>query len=84
MCLVPRILILHKCSSGYPLGGKHVLVNHLLSLDDLKLHGQNQWVTLSLVTTVEVFSNDICMQFGLDKCANLFIRRGKVQADLTP
>ena len=84
MCLLPLTMILCKCSSGYLLGDKHVLVNHLLYLDDLKLYGRNQWEILSLVTTVKMFSDDICMQFGLDKCASLSIRWGKVQAVVTP
>ena len=35
MCLLPLTMILRKCSSGYQLGDKHVLVNPLVYLDDL-------------------------------------------------
>ena len=31
-----------------------------------------------------MFSDDICMKFGLEKCASLSIRQGKVQAVVTP
>ena len=74
MCLLPLTMILRQCSSGYQLGPEHILVNHLLYLDDLKLYGRNQREIQSLVTTVKVFSDDICMKFGLDKCASLSIR----------
>ena len=32
----------------------------------------------SLLNTVRIFSNDISMEFGLDKCATLAIIKGKV------
>ena len=67
MCLLPLTMILRKCSSGYQLGHEHILVNHLLYLDDLKLYGRNQQEIQSLVTTVKMFSDNICMKFGLDK-----------------
>jgi len=72
------------CSSGCLLGEDHILVNHLLYLDDLKLYGRNNREIQSLVTTVKIFSDDICMKFGLDKCASLSIKRGKVQTVVSP
>ena len=36
------------------------------------------------MTTVKMFSDDICMKFGLDKCASLSITQGKVQEVVTP
>ena len=74
MCLLPLTMILCKCFSVYQLGHEHNLVNHLLCLDDLKLYGRNQWEIQPLVATVKMFSDDICMKFGLDKCASLSIR----------
>ena len=58
MCLLPLTMILRKCSSGYQLTDKHVLVNHLLYLDDLKLYGRNQQEILSMVTTIKMFSDN--------------------------
>lgn len=66
------------------MGHEHILVNHWLYLDDLKLYGRNQRKIQYLVTTVKMFSDDICMKFGLEKCASLSIRQGKVQAAVTP
>jgi len=84
VCLLPLTMILHKCSSGYLLREDHILVNHLLYLDDLKLYGRNNREIQSLVTIVKIFSDDICMKFGLDKCASLSIKRGKVQTVVSP
>ena len=62
------------------------MINHLLYLDDLKLYCRNQQGIQSLVTTVKMFSDDICMKCtcGLDKYASLSIRGGKVKAVVTP
>ena len=64
MCLLPLTMILRKCSNGYHLGDEHMIINHLLYLDDLKLYGRNQREIQSLLNTVKMFSDDICMKFG--------------------
>ena len=33
----------------------------------------------TLLNTVQIFSEDIQMKFGIDKCAGLFIHCGKIQ-----
>ena len=52
-------------------------INHLLFMDDLKLFGKNEKELESLVQTVRIFSDDIGMKFGLDKCAVMTMKRGK-------
>ena len=47
-------------------------------MDDLKLYGKSTAELESLLNTVRIFSNDISMEFGLDKCATLAIFKGKV------
>ena len=51
-------------------------INHLLFMDDLKLYGRN--MQESLVQNVRIFSTDIGMAFGIEKCAAVKITRGKV------
>ena len=46
-------------------------------MDDLKLCGKNENETKGLVSTVEVFSKDIGMEFGIKKCAVIIMNRGK-------
>ena len=50
-------------------------INRLLFLDDLKLYGASKDQLDSLVQLVRIFSQDINMLFGLDKCAVLEMRR---------
>ena len=44
-------------------------INHLFYMDDLKLYGKNDKELDGLLRTVKKFSDDIGMEFGLDKCA---------------
>ena len=53
-------------------------INHLLFIDDLKLYRRNEKELDSLVQTVRVFSKDIGMEFGIEKCAMLVMEKGKI------
>ena len=71
-------LVLRKVKAGYDLAGRRGVVNHLLFMDDLKLYGKSEKQVDTLLNTVRVFSQDIGMQFGINKCAVLVLKRGKV------
>ena len=47
-------------------------------MDDLKLYSRNEKGLDSLVQTVRVFSEDIGMEFGIEKCAMLVMEKGKI------
>ena len=47
-------------------------------MDDLKLYSQSQKRLDSLVQTVRIFSEDIGMEFGIQKCAMLVMEKGKI------
>jgi hypothetical protein len=53
-------------------------VSHLLYMDDLKLYASSERALDNLVQTVRIFSDDIGMTFGLDKCAKVVLHRGKL------
>ena len=46
-------------------------------MDDLKLYAKSEKDLESLIQTVRIFSEDIGMEFGLDKCAVMIMKRGK-------
>jgi Reverse transcriptase (RNA-dependent DNA polymerase) len=54
------------------------IVSHLFYMDDLKLYAANLSHLTSLLNTTLEFSQDICMEFGVDKCKSLHITRGKI------
>ena len=47
-------------------------------MDDLKLYSRNEKWLDSLVQTVRVFSEDIGIEFGIEKCAMLVMEKGKI------
>ena len=47
-------------------------------MDDLKLYTKSEKGLGSLVQTVRIFSDDISMEFGIDKCATLALKRGEI------
>ena len=47
-------------------------------MDDLKLYARNDNELEGLLKTVKAFSDDIGMEFGLDKCAKASFKRGKL------
>ena len=78
ICLIPMSLILRKMKAGYSLGKTQPKLNHLLYMDGLKLFGQSERDIESLVNTVHRFSCDIGMQFGIEKCGVIIMKRGKM------
>jgi hypothetical protein len=80
MSLIPLSMILRKVTLGYEFKTK-VKVNHLLYMDDLKLFSKSKAEVESLVHTVRIFSDDIGMKFGMDKCAIVTLKRGKQVTD---
>ena len=75
IALIPLTQILEEYKSGFKIGND--LINHLLYMDDLKLYGKNDKEINALVNTVRIFSEDINMEFGFDKCAKVAMNRGK-------
>ena len=74
--LIPLTHILRKASPGY--ANSKEKTNHLLFMDDLKLYSKTEKTLDSLIKTVRIFSTDIKMEFGIEKCAILVLKREKV------
>ena len=68
MSLNPLSWELQKTGYGYQLD-KQTKISHLLYVDDLKLYGTSDNQLNGLIGTVKKVSDDIQMEFGLDKCA---------------
>ena len=77
--MIPLTHVLPKAKARYTLGGEKI--NHLLFMDDLKRHGKSENEIKALVSTVEVFSQDIGMKFGIKKCVVIIMNRGKFSMD---
>ena len=78
ICMIPLTMVLRKVNFHYELGDKVTKLNHLLFMDDLKLFAKSHDQIDSLVTTVQMFSTDIGMEFGINKCGAVILQRGKI------
>ena len=76
--LDPISLILRRAKAAYEFSGNKETISHLLFINDLKLYSRNDKGLDSLVQTISAVSEDIGMEFGIEKCATLVIEKGKI------
>ena len=76
LCLIPLSMELNRANLGYKISEK--AISHLFYMDDLKLYAKNDNDLEGLLQIVKSYSDDICMEFGLDKCAKATFKRGKL------
>ena len=78
LVMIPLTILLRKEMFGHRLtkDTSDNILNHLLFMDDLKLYGRNEEELERLVEIVHIYSKDVGMEFGLDKCGMLVIRKG--------
>ena len=79
IAMMPLNHILLKCTDGYKLSRSQETVNHLMYMDDIKLFAKNEKELETLINTVRIYSRDIGMEFGIEKCAMLVMKSGKRQ-----
>ena len=77
LILIPLTMLLRDVKAGYGLGNRQRMINHLLYTDDLKLFGKTERQLESLITSVKVFCSDIKMEFRVEKCGMLVMKKGK-------
>jgi hypothetical protein len=78
MAMIPISTILRRMKKGYEMDKGKDMITHLLYMDDLKLYAKHEEAMTSIINTVRIVSEDIGMTFGLDKCAKVVMKRGKL------
>ena len=78
IALIPLTLFLNKRKNGYNFPRTKDKINHLRYMDDLKLFAKEEVGLDALIQTVRVFSSNISMEFGIEKCAVVIVKRGKL------
>lgn len=83
LALNPLSKLLNSAKVGYKIQNNDVsyLISHLLYMDDLKLYANSPSQLNKLISIVEMFSKDINMQFGIDKCKTINIRKGRLELE---
>ena len=76
--LIPLTMTHRAMNKGYKLDD--IKVNHLLYMDDLKIYACSDKEMESLVNMIRIFSEDISMEFGFEKCAKVSSNKGKLVA----
>ena len=76
--MVPLTWLLTRVKARYEWSNKGFKLNNLLFMDYLKLFAKSKNQIDSLVKTVHIFNEDICMQFGIKKCGVFIMERRKV------
>ena len=76
LALTPLLYELNDTGYRHKIGEEKI--NHLFYMDDLKLYGKDDEEFDRLLCTVKKFSDDIGMDFGLDKCAKATFIRGRL------
>jgi hypothetical protein len=79
ICLFPLTEQLNKLNTGYEEHTTKTKISHLLYMDDLKLIAKSEEELQNQIQTVKHFSDDIHMELGLDKCAKITFKRGKLR-----
>ena len=77
IAMMPLNHILQKCAAGYKLSRSQEKINHLMYMDDIKLFAKNERELETLIDAVRIYSQDIGMEFGIEKCAMLVMKSGK-------
>ena len=79
IAMMPLNHILRKCTAGYKLSRLQEKINHLMYMDDIKLFEKNEKKKKkeTLIHAVRIYSQDVGMQFGIEKCAMLIMKSGK-------
>lgn len=76
MSLIALSNMINREGLGYAVDDKNV-VNHLLYMDDLKIFAKNEDQLRQTMHIIKTFSDDVKMDFGLDKCGTVVVKRGK-------
>ena len=69
IAMMPLNYIIKKCTAGYKLSRLQEKINHLMYMDDIKLFEKNEKELENLIHAVRIYSQDIGMEFGIQKCS---------------
>ncbi|XP_044759165.1 uncharacterized protein LOC123316918 [Coccinella septempunctata] len=80
LALNPLSIMLKNTKYGYVINkSRQIAISHRLFMDDLKLYGANSDQLRRMLELVAAFSESIGMEMGVEKCAVLDVRRGRIE-----
>ena len=75
--MIPLNNIIRKCTTGYKLSRSQENFNHQMYMDNTKQLAKNEKELENIMNAVRIYSQDIGMEFGTEKCAMLVMKSGK-------
>jgi hypothetical protein len=78
ICLIPLTVQLNRLNTGYKGHTTKTKISHLLYVDDLKLSAKSEEELRKQVQRVKTLCDDIHMDVGLEKCAKITFKKGKL------
>ena len=78
LALVPLTSELATSGYGYKISNTSAPISNLFYMDDLKLYSKNHQEQVGELKIMKQFSDDIGMEFGLEKCAKASFKKGKL------
>ncbi|XP_041982517.1 uncharacterized protein LOC121735681 [Aricia agestis] len=84
LALNPLSFILNQNDYGFKIkyDSHHTSLSHLLYMDDIKIFANTLNHLHALADRTQSFSNDIKMEFGIDKCKIQSINKGKIEHNI--
>jgi len=82
IALIPLTYELNRADCGYQVHGTERKISHLLYMDILKLLGRNENDLVNEIKIVQIINKYINMNFGLEKCGRICLKRGRVQSKM--
>ena len=79
IALIPLTNELNRADCGYQVHGTERKISQLLYMDDLKLLGRNENELKNEIKIVQTIGKFMNINFGLEKCARICLKRGSVQ-----
>ena len=79
LAMAPLSRILKRAKIGFEAKGQ--IVSHLKYIDDLKMYAKNKKELKRCIELVEMFSKDINMKLGIDKCGIINVTKGTLNEE---
>ena len=77
IAIMPLNHILRNCTAKNKLSKPQENISHLMYMDDITLFAKNEKERETLIHAVRIYSQDIGMEFCIEKCTMLVMKRGK-------
>ena len=75
--MTPLNYILRKCTRGYKFTLSQKTINHLTYMADIRIFANNEKEPETLIEMIKTYSQDIRMEFGIEKYPTLITKKGK-------